>query len=154
MYDKDVILSETIQTQLQAVGVEVTIQKYESAVYWDQLKVPAASATYDMALWGYNPSHGNGQIHLESLFTANASLSEKPALWNFIWYDNASVTELLNTAKEEVDAEAFNELMKEAQEIIWEECPYIWLYSNNIISVARTDAGSITVLPVVFTLMH
>lgn len=154
MYDKDVILSETIQAQLQAVGVKVTIQKYESAVYWDQLKVPAESATYDMALWGYNPSHGNGQIHLESLFTANASESEKPLLWNFIWYDNSRVTELLNAAKEEVDTEAFNELMKEAQEILWDECPYIWLYSNNIISAARTDAGSITVLPVVFTLIH
>ena len=154
MYPKDVILSETIQNQLKAVGIGVTLNKVEKSTYWDQLKVPKASANYDMALWGYNPSHGNGQIHLESLFTSNPDESQKPGLWNFIWYQNGQVDELLAKAKTQVDADEFAETMKEAQEIVWEDCPYIWLYSNNIISAKRKDVGNVTVLPVVFTLVH
>ena len=53
-----------------------------------------------------------------------------------------------------MDADEFAETMKEAQEIVWEDCPYIWLYSNNIISAKRKDVGNVTVLPVVFTLVH
>lgn len=154
MYSKDVTLSETIQNQLKGVGVEVTLNKVESSTYWDQLKVPKASTDYDMALWGYNPSHGNGQIHMESLFTSNPDESQVPGLWNFIWYQNDKVDELLAAAKTQVDADEYAESMKQAQEIVWEECPYIWLHSNNIISAAVKDVENITVLPVVFTLVH
>ncbi|MBS5062211.1 MAG: ABC transporter substrate-binding protein [Hungatella hathewayi] len=154
MYPKDVILSETIQNQLKKVGVQVSINKVEKSTYWDQLKVPSAKTGYDMALWGYNPSHGNGQIHMESLFTSNKSAEEKPELWNFIWYQNDEVDRLLMEAKEQVLPEEFNESMRQAEEIVWEECPYIWLYSNNIISAASVDVDHVIVLPVVFTLVH
>lgn len=154
MYPKDVVLSETLQNQLKAAGVGITINKVEKAIYWDQLKVPKSSTAYDMAVWGYNPSHGNGQIHMESLFTSNADENASPGVWNFIWYDNDTVDQLLAQAKTEVDADAFAETLKEAQEIVWEECPYIWLYSNNIISAKRKDVDHVIVLPVVFTLIH
>ena len=62
--------------------------------------------------------------------------------------------QLLAQARTEVDADAFAETLKEAQEIVWEECPYIWLYSNNIISAKRKDVDHVIVLPVVFTLIH
>lgn len=154
MYLKDVILSETIQNQLKDIGVNVTINKVEKSAYWDQLKVPADKAGYDMALWGYNPSHGNGQIHMESLFTSNLDEAEKPEIWNFIWYQNDDVDSLLAQAKEQVVAEEFNESMRQAEEIVWEECPYIWLYSNNIISATTSAVDNVAVLPVVFTLVH
>ncbi len=154
MYPKDVILSETIQNQLKNIGVQVTINKVEKSTYWDQLKVPSAKTGYDMALWGYNPSHGNGQIHMESLFTSNQSVEEKPELWNFIWYQNDEVDRLLAQAKEQVLPEEFNESMRQAEEIVWDDCPYIWLYSNNIISAASADVDHVMVLPVVFTLVH
>lgn len=154
MYLKDVILCETLQNQLKNIGVKININKIEKATYWDQLKVPSANTKYDMALWGYNPSHGNGQIHLESLFTSNADAAEKPGLWNFIWYKNDQVDKLLKEAKAAVNADKFAATMKEAQEIIWEESPYIWLYSNNIISAKKADIPGVTVLPVVFTLVH
>lgn len=154
MYPKDVVLSEVIQNQLKEVGVKVTINKVEKSTYWDQLKVPADKTGYDMALWGYNPSHGNGQIHMENLFTSNVDENEKPGLWNFIWYSNPEVDSLLASAKEQVVTEEFNATMKQAEEIVWEECPYIWLYSNNIISAATEDVDNVIVLPVVFTLVH
>lgn len=154
MYPKDVILSETIQNQLKAIGVEIKINKVEKSTYWDQLKVPSANTGYDMALWGYNPSHGNGQIHMESLFTSNPNPAEKPGLWNFIWYQNETVDRLLAEAKEQVVFDEFQNIMKQAEEIVWDECPYIWLYSNNIISAASADVDNVNVLPVVFTLIH
>ena len=68
-------------------------------------------------------------------------------------YDD-EVDRLLVEAKEQVLPEEFNESMRQAEEIVWEECPYIWLYSNNIISAASVDVDHVIVLPVVFTLVH
>ena len=153
-YDKDVILCETLQNQLQAIGVRITINKVESAVFWDQLKVPADATNYDMVLFGFNPSHGSGQIHLEALYKSNPSRSENPVTWNFNWYENPEVDALIAQAAEEVDPDRFAEIMKKAQTLIWEDCPYLWLHSNNIISAKHKDVEGVAVLPVVFTLPH
>lgn len=153
-YDKDIILCETLQNQLQAIGVKVTIKKVESAVFWDQLKVPADATDYDMVLFGFNPSHGSGQIQLEALYKSNPSRSENPVTWNFNWYENLEVDALIDQAAEQVEPDQFAETMKEAQELIWEDCPYLWLHSNNIISAKQNDVEGVVVLPVVFTLPH
>ena len=154
MYPKDVTLCETIQNQLKDVGVNVTINKVEKSTYWNKLRVPAASDKYDMALWGYNPSHGNGEIQMDSLFTSNPSATSPPTLWNFIWYNNPSVDSLLNDAKVQVDSTKFDASMKAAEKTVWDECPYIWLYSDDIITAKRSDVSGVTVLPVVFTLVN
>lgn len=152
-YPKDVLVAENIQSQLKAAGVEVEINTVEQATFWDNLKVPAGT-DYDMVLWGYNPSHGDGHIHLDSLFSTNPDEEAAPPLWNHIWYTNAEVDQLLDEAAKQVDLDQRTELLGQAQQQIWEDAPYIWLYSNTIITAKSSDVEGVQVLPVVFTLVH
>lgn len=152
-YPKDVMVAENIQSQLKAAGVAVEINTVEQATFWDNLKVPAGT-DYDMVLWGYNPSHGDGYIHLDALFAANPDEGAAPPQWNHIWYNNSEVDQLLDEASAQVDLDQRTELLGQAQKQIWEEAPYIWLYSNTIITAKSSDVEGVQVLPVVFTLVH
>ena len=152
-YPKDVMVAENIQSQLKAAGVEVEINTVEQATFWDNLKVPAGT-DYDMVLWGYNPSHGDGYIHLDSLFSTNPDEGAAPPLWNHIWYTNAEVDQLLDEAAKQVDLDQRTELLGQAQQQIWEDAPYIWLYANSIITAKNSDVEGVQVLPVVFTQVH
>lgn len=150
-YPNDVLVAEVIQAQLQEVGVYVEIDKVERATFWDNLKVPAARATYDMVLWGYNPSHADGYIQLDALYATNPSEESNPPIWNYIWYSNPEVDEALRLARQTIDLEQRTVLLGEAQQMIWDEAPYLWLYVNSIISAKRSDITDVRVLPVVFT---
>lgn len=153
-YPNDVLVAEVLQDQLKALGMDVEIEKVERATFWDGLKVPADKATYDMVIWGYNPSHADGHIQLEALFGTNPSRDANPPQWNYIWYSNEKVDELLADAKRSIDLEQRTQILGEAQQIIWEEAPYLWLYVNSIITAKRSDVEGVSVLPVVFTQIH
>ena len=64
---------------------------------------------------------------------------------------NAEVDRLLDEAKETIDLQERTKILGEAQQIIWDEAPYIWLYVNSIITAKRSDVKGVSVLPVVFT---
>lgn len=153
LFPNDLAVGETIQSQLKAIGVEVKINKIEAASYWASLRVPKDKVAYDMAMFGYNPSHGDPILHLEALFSSNTS-DQQLNLWNFIWYKNEEVDAAIVKAKASVDPAQRYQLLKQIQDVVWKEAPYIWLYAEHNVSAARSDVNTVTVLPVVFTLVH
>ena len=153
LFPNDQAVGETIQSQLKAVGIEVKINKIEAASYWASLRVARDKVGYDMAMFGFNPSHGDPILHLEALFTSNAS-DQALNLWNFIWYKDAKVDEMIAQAKGSVDSKLRLQLLDQIQRTVWAQAPYIWLYAQNNVSASRTDVTTVNVLPVVFTLVH
>lgn len=153
LFPNDQAVGETLQSQLKAIGIEVKINKIESASYWASLRVSKDKVGYDMAMFGYNPSHGDPTLHLEALFSSNKS-DQALDLWNFIWYKDTKVDELLVKAKASVDQKLRNQYLDQIQRTVWEHSPYIWLYAQNNVSAARADVTTVDVLPVVFTLVH
>jgi ABC-type transport system substrate-binding protein len=150
-----VLIAEAVQSQLREIGVEVTIQKVESATFWDGLKVPKNKVDFDMVLFGYNPSHGDGYIHMDALYGTNPSEDAAPPQWNFNWYNNSEVDDLLKQARQSVDLEQRTRLLGQAEQIVWNDAPYLWLFAKNILTAHRTEAAdAVNVLPVVFTLVH
>ncbi|WP_135556514.1 ABC transporter substrate-binding protein [Paenibacillus cymbidii] len=154
MYPNDVLVAETVQNQLKAIGVEVKIDKVEKSTFWNSIKVPKAKVDYDMALFGYNPSHGNGVIHMDAMFATNPSETENPVQWNFNWYSNKEVDAAIKDANKQTNPDKRNESLGKAEKIVWDESPYIWLYAKNNIVAKKKEIGPVTVLPVVFTLVH
>lgn len=154
MYPNDVMVAEAIQNQLKSIGVEVKINKVEKSTFWSSIKVPRDKVDFDMVLFGYNPSHGNGVIQLDALFAANADETKAPPQWNFNWYSNKQVDQLIQGAGKTVDAAKQSELLGQAEKLIWDDAPYIWLYAKNNISAKAKSAEGVRVLPVVFTLVH
>lgn len=151
---KDVEVTQAFQEYLRAIGVRVSINRVEPAAFWDYLLVPPDRLRWDMVLFGFNPSNGDGAYHLESLFLSNPSRQERPKVWNFGWYSNPKVDALLNEAEATVDQRTRNGLLARAQRIAWTDAPYVWLYAENVIVASRRSVRNVEVLPVGFTILR
>jgi ABC-type transport system substrate-binding protein len=152
-YPNDVAVAETIQSQLKTIGVDVKINKVDTASFWNGLKIAKDKVDFDMVLFGYNPSHGDGYIQLDALYRTNPDEGQAPPQWNFNWYSNKQVDSLLDQAKTQVDMKERTNTLGQAEKVIWDDAPYIYLYTNTIITAKIKDVTGIQVLPVVFTLL-
>jgi ABC-type transport system substrate-binding protein len=152
MYPNDAQLAAVIQDQLKAIGIEVTIQKVDKSTFWDGITVPKSSVDFDLVLFGYNPSHASGVLQLDALYLSNVTPAQKPRQWNFNWYSNGQVDSLIKQAAQTVDQNAQQQVLAQAQKLIWDDAPYIWLFVKNILTAYDDKVATPTVLPVVFTL--
>ena len=154
VFANDVLIAETAAAALQEVGVGIEIRKIERSSFWDTLRLPVAEAGWQIGMFGFNPSNASGLYHLDSMYTSNPDNVGRPAVWNITRYSNADVDALLAQATVTVDGDARAAILADAQEIIWNEAPYIWLQVNNIISAARADLSGVEVWPVIFTIVR
>ena len=151
MYPNDLLVAAAVQEQLKNVGIDVVIQKVDKAVFWSGIKVARANVDFDMALFGFNPSHGSGALQLDIMYTSNATDGPVPG-WNFNWYSNKKVDDWLAKSLQAVNPATQKALLAQAGREIWRDAPYIWLYVRNNISAYDDKAATPLVLPVVFTL--
>jgi ABC-type transport system substrate-binding protein len=153
-YPKDIQVVEAVQADLRAVGCDVEIWKVEAAARWDYLRLPPDEAEYDMLIFGFNPSNGDLGYHLNSLFRSNIDRTVRPAVWNLMWYSNPQVDDLLNQADTTVDSAQRNELLGQAQQLIWDDAPMIWLYVPELLVGARSNVQDVYSWPTVFTVVR
>lgn len=154
MLPKDIEVTQAFQDFLRNIGVRASINRVEPAAFWDFLRVPPDRLQWDMVLFGFNPSNGDGAYHLASLFASNPNRTGPPKVWNFTWYSNSKVDDLLNRADITVDQARRNQLLAEAARIVWNEAPYVWLYAENVIVGKRKELKGVEVLPVIFTILR
>ncbi len=154
LFPKDIEVTQAFQDFLRAVGVRASINRVEPAAFWDYLRVPPDRLRWDMALFGFNPSNGDGAYHLASLFESNPSRSEPPKVWNFAWYSNPKVDAWLHQADTTVVPAQRTRLLAQAQRAIWADAPYVWLYAENAIVAKRKAVKDVQVLPIVFTILR
>jgi ABC-type transport system substrate-binding protein len=153
-YPKDIQVVEAVQADLRAVGCEVEIWQVEAAARWDYLRIPADEAEYDMLIFGFNPSNGDIGYHLGAVFRSNPDPDAAPAVWNLMWYSNPEVDDLLTQADASVDLDQRLELLGQAQQIIWDDAPMIWLYVPDLLVGARADVEDVFIWPTVFTVVR
>lgn len=151
LFPGDVTVAEIVAGALKQVGVDVIINKIESGSYWDQLRQDQANLGWDMAMFGFNPSNASGTYHLASLFKSNADDSAKPDVWNICRYSNEKVDELLATADSAPAESDRMAALADAQQLIWDDAPYIWLQINENVSAVRKGVSGVMVMPIVFT---
>ncbi|CAN5800017.1 glutathione ABC transporter substrate-binding protein [soil metagenome] len=153
-YPKDIQVVEAVQAELRAVGCEVEIWQVEAASRWDFLKLPQAETEYDMLIFGFNPSNGDIGYHLNAVFLSNEAPAAPPPVWNLMWYSNPEVDELLTQAQSTVVTEDRLAILGEAQQLIWDDAPMIWLYSNELLAGARSNVQDVYNWPTVFTIVR
>ena len=105
-------------------------------------------------MFGFNPSNASGTYHLASLFKSNADDNGKPDVWNIARYRNEKVDALLETASSAPEESARLDALGEAQALIWEDAPYLWLQINENVSAAGKSVSGLGVLPIVFTTLR
>jgi ABC-type transport system substrate-binding protein len=154
LFPGDVSIAEIAQRAFQQVGIDVTITKIERGSYWDTLRQERAALNFDLAVFGFNPSNASGLYHLESLFKANADDAARPTVWNFGRYRNPRVDELLAQANTNPDPARQTAAMAEAQRIVWQDAPYVWLHVNQNVTAFRKGIRGVELWPIVFTIVR
>lgn len=151
LFPGDASVAQIVANSLQQVGAEVEITTIEAGSYWDALRQDAANLGWDLAMFGFNPSNASGLYHLASLFKSNADDAARPDAWNIARYRNEEVDRLLEEADATADPAAQQQALAEAQKLIWEDDPYIWLQINENVTAVRKGVEGVEVWPIVFT---
>jgi peptide/nickel transport system substrate-binding protein len=116
---------EVIQNQLEAIGIEITIDNVEGSAVFDKFFPESgdfADADYDIALFAW----------VGTPFTAssNQSLFIPGGGQNEMSYENEEVGDLFTQAIQSTDPEETVELTNQIDEILWEDLPTIPLYAK------------------------
>jgi len=151
LFPGDVSVAEIVAASLKQIGVDAQITKIEKGAYWDHLRQDKANLAWDLAMFGFNPSNASGTYHLASLFKSNKDDNAKPDVWNIGRYRNQEVDDLLKTADTAPEESARLEALGKAQELVWEDTPYLWLQINENVSAVRKAVTGVGVMPIVFT---
>ncbi len=118
LLDKQV--GEAIANFLSAVGFKVMLENPTWSTYVSEV-TKYQKAKYDAYLFGWGIASEPGQEMSEFFLSKNAQRSG---------YSNPEVDKLIAEGVENFDEAKVKEAYKKAQEIIWEDCPWIWLYQQ------------------------
>lgn len=154
LFPGDLPVTEIVAASLKSVGVDAQISKIEKGAYWDQIRQDQAHMGWDLAMFGFNPSNASGLYHLQSLFKSNADDAGRPDVWNIGRYRNPAVDAALVKANADPAPAARETAMAEAQKLIWQDTPYLWLQVNETVSATRTPVSGVEVWPIVFTVLR
>jgi ABC-type transport system substrate-binding protein len=151
LFPGDVAVGEVVANALAQVGVKVAITKIEAGSYWDALRQDRANLKWDLAMFGFNPANASGLYHLVSLFKSNKDDAARPDVWNVGRYRNREVDRLLDEAGTNPDRAKAADDLAQAQKLIWNDAPYIWLQINENVTATRKQVIGVQVWPSLFT---
>ena len=153
LFPGDVGVTEVVAASLKQVR-RTAITKIERGAYWDHIRQDKANLKWDLAMFGFNPSNASGLYHLESLFKSNKDDNAKPDVWNAGRYRSEKVDALLAQANSDPDAAKQAEFLAQAQKVIWDDAPYLWLQINENVTAVRKGVAGVEVWPIVFTCLR
>jgi len=153
-YEQDVNVVQAVGNQLGQIGISVTIENVERSSYTAYLQAPVSQLTWDMALYGFNPSNGSGQYQLEAVYHSNADQMATPDHQNYGRYLNTEVDRLIMEAKRTVDGDDRSALLATAQKIIFNDAVCLWLVVPELIVAHSKDVSNVELWPVWFTVLR
>ena len=109
-------VAEVIQKNLEDIGVKAKIVSYEWATYLEK----ARNGEADAFMLGWTGDNGDADNFLYVLLDEDNIGSN-----NYSYYKNEDLHKILIEAQTEVDEDKRNELYKQAQEIIFEDAPWV-----------------------------
>ncbi|MDI2587134.1 ABC transporter substrate-binding protein [Psychrobacillus sp. NEAU-3TGS] len=123
-------VAEAIQKNLEDIGVKAEIVSYEWATYLDK----ASKGEADAFLLGWTGDNGDADNFIYVLLDGDNIGSN-----NYTYYDNKDLHKILIEAQTEVDEDKRNELYKQAQEIIFEDAPWVPLAHSTPLLAGKAD---------------
>lgn len=123
-------VAEAIQKNLEDVGIKAKIVSYEWATYLEK----ASKGEADAFLLGWTGDNGDADNFIYVLLDGDNIGSN-----NYTYYDNQDLHKILIEAQTEVDEDKRNELYKQAQEIIFEDAPWVPLAHSTPLLAGKSD---------------
>ncbi|UCH25671.1 MAG: glutathione ABC transporter substrate-binding protein [Trueperaceae bacterium] len=137
-------VGQVLQQMLSKVGVSLELQPTERGALVDRIFKPFEETDLEMSLVGASTPTGDADRALKQSF---ASSSWPPAFNNWSFYSNPKVDELIEAGATTGDQAERSRLYAEAQEIIWNDAPWIFLYSPNNIAGKSSNLEGVFYMP-------
>lgn len=138
---------EFIQQQLAQVGVRVNINAMEKAIVSEKVesaKGPGKEAEVEMYMSGWSSSTGDADWGIRPVL---AKESEPPMSFNISYFENEELDGYLYDALKTADEEKRGELYEKAQDLIWQECPVVFLANDYNTWAASGRIANVKIYP-------
>lgn len=142
-YVQDALVADAVRAQLREVGLNVTLQTLEWPQYVPYVRREAPENDVQFAMLGWSTPTMDADYALYALFHS----SQVPPGFNGAFYSNPEVDALLDAARTEMDSAARQKMYADAIAIIWEDAPWLFLYSEVQVTAVRTNVEGFVVHP-------
>lgn len=143
-YLQDIRVTEAIQSQLRAVGINATIQSLEWGAYLNLTNTPKERNEIQVAMLGWGTVTGDADYGLFGLFHSS---QQAPNGFNRGFYSNPQVDRLLEQARVNTNAQARQQIYRSVQQIIYNDAPWVFLHSESQVTAIRNEVRGFIVHP-------
>jgi len=140
----DTQVSEAVQAYLQAIGVKVELRTYDWPTYVAGLLKPIDQSELEVFLLGWGPMIMDADAALYGQFSSTVN---PPNGLGAAFYSNPVFDKAINATRSEQDPKKRLELFKKAEEIVWDDCPWIWLHVEKFLIAYKSNLKGMVVLP-------
>jgi peptide/nickel transport system substrate-binding protein len=135
-YIQDFEVAEAVAGFLTDIGVDVSgPETMDWPSYVETITTPVDETDIELHLLGWAPSYMDSFQHMV-IFQTN---QHPPNGLATAFYSNDEVDSILADASTEVDPDARQQMYCEASEILWDEAPFVFLYSQRFPIVYSAD---------------
>lgn len=142
-YVQDARIADAIRAQLAEVGVTAELRTLEWGQYLEFIRKPLADNEVQMAFLGWGTVTGDADYGLHALFHS----SQWAPSFNLGFYKNEQVDALLDEARNVADANRRLALYTQAQRLLWEDAPWLFLHSEVQLTAVRGNVKGFVVHP-------
>ncbi len=135
---------QVLQQMFSQVGLKMTLDQKERGALVDQIFKPVDENPTEAALVGASASTGDADLALTFSF---AKQSFPPAANDWSFYTDDRVETLLQQGRATGDPQARSTAYAEAESIIWQAAPWVFLYSPDAIGGRSADVTGVQYAP-------
>jgi peptide/nickel transport system substrate-binding protein len=143
-YIQDYQFAQAVAAQLANVGIRAQIQTTDWPSYVKWLLTPLEQTPLQIFVLGWATQYLDADGELFGQFYSG---QWPPHGLESTFYKDPKVDELLLTGQSTVDAKKRLDIYKEAQEMIWKDAPWIFLWSQNFYVVTSSHLEGVTTTP-------
>ncbi len=137
--------AEAVAGYLRDVGVTVDGPQIQDnaanqAIITEKADVAATDPLNQLFIWSFGADFPHPSQYFGRQFATTGGL-------NFSHYSNPEVDDLVLQAAAEPDQDKAADLYCQAQEIVWEAAPHLWLWTAGFVVVSQKTVEGITVAP-------
>jgi ABC-type transport system substrate-binding protein len=142
-YVQDAQAAEAIAGYLRDVGLTVNVSTSDFPSFLARVNAPHSDQTVDMHLLGWAPAYLDADFQMQQFRQAD----HPPAGLATSFYTNPQVEQILGQADVELDQGKREQLYCDASKIIWDDAPWIFLWTQSFPIVHSAEVTGIGSTP-------
>lgn len=142
-YVQDAQAAEAIAGFLREVGLDVSVTTSDFPSFLARVNAAPSEDTVDMHLLGWAPGYLDAEVQMQ-MFRED---THPPVGLGTAFYTDPEVEDLLAQADQELDEDTREQLYCDASQIIWDDAPWIFLWTQSFPIVHSADVTGIGATP-------